>query len=83
MAGSKLKRTDTYEEDLLGNEARERLVLGGERVPTRTHYRLVSAPIHQLEQALSKWLADGWQPLGGPSIDARDGTMHQAITKRS
>lgn len=82
MAGSKVKRTDSYEEDLLDTPT-ERLILGVDRQAPRVHYRLVSAPIHQLEIALSKWLADGWQPLGGPSIDARDGTMHQAITKRS
>jgi Domain of unknown function (DUF1737) len=76
MATSRPKRLDEPED-----KPQERLILGVDRTPIRRHYRLISAPIHNIEAVLSKWLADGWEPLGGPSIDSRDGTMHQAITK--
>jgi hypothetical protein len=70
-----------FEEPLESNESGERLILGVDRAKPRVHYRLVSAPIHSLDVSLAKWLADGWTPLGGPTIDPRDGTMHQAIIK--
>jgi Domain of unknown function (DUF1737) len=76
MVTSRPKRPDEPED-----KPQERLVLGIDRTAPRRHYRIVSAPIHSLEAVLSKWLADGWEPLGGPSIDSRDGTMYQAIIK--
>lgn len=81
MATSKPKREpDPDIDEPIKRE--ERLILGVDRSPAgRVHYRVVSAPIHGIEVALAKWLADGWAPCGGPSIDSRDGTMHQAITK--
>ena len=47
-----------------------------------TGYRVLKAPIDQIERFMAEAIADGWQPLGAPLIlPSSDKDVHQAIIK--
>ena len=47
-----------------------------------TAYRVLRAPIDQIEELMTELIAAGWQPIGAPAMTAPDTNMiYQAIAK--